>query len=52
MQKELVVRISQIETRLLNAPGILDIQKTKLNGQDANLILEEMQIPKRGAFHG
>ena len=51
-QKELVVRISQIETRLLNAPGILDIQKTKLNGQDANLILEEMQIPKRGAFHG
>lgn len=52
VQKELVVRISQIETRLLNAPGILDIQKTKLNGQDANLILEEMQIPKRGAFHG
>lgn len=51
-QKELVVRISQIETRLLNAPGILDIQKTKLNGQDANLILGEMQIPKRGAFHG
>ena len=51
-QKELVVRISQIETRLLNAPGILDIQKTKLNGQDDNLILGEMQIPKRGAFHG
>ena len=52
VQKELVVRISQIETRLLNAPGILDIQKTKLNGQDTNLILGEMQIPKRGAFHG
>ena len=52
VQKELVVRISQIETRLLNAPGILDIQKTKLNGQGANLILGEMQIPKRGAFHG
>lgn len=52
VQKELVVRISQIETRLLNAPGILDIQKTKLNGQDTNLILEEMQIPKRGVFHG
>lgn len=51
-QKELVVRISQIETRLLNAPGILDIQKTKLNGQEANLILGEMQIPKRGVFHG
>lgn len=52
VQKELVVRISQIETRLLNAPGILDIQKTKLNGQSANLILGEMQIPKRGVFHG
>lgn len=51
-ESELIVRISQIETRLLNAQGVLDIQNTSLNGQTNNLTLGEMQIPKRGAFNG
>jgi uncharacterized phage protein gp47/JayE len=44
----LVIRISQIETRLLNLTGVLDIQNTTLNGQAANLELDPNSIPKRG----
>lgn len=39
-QDNLIVRISQIETRLLNIPGILDIYETKLNGTSQNITLE------------
>ncbi|WP_317115419.1 baseplate J/gp47 family protein, partial [Clostridium neonatale] len=44
----LVVRISQIETRLLNIEGILDIADTKINGIAENLVLDADNIPKRG----
>lgn len=41
----LVVRISQIETRLLNIKGIVDVANTKLNGASENLILGKYEIP-------
>ena len=44
----LVVRISQIETRLLNINGILDINGTTLNGQARNVELGTDDIPVRG----
>ena len=43
----LVVRISQIETRLLNLTGILDIENTTLNGSSKNLTIEADNIPVR-----
>lgn len=48
----LVVRVSRLETALLNAQGVLDVQGTRLNGQASNLVLSKMQIPKRGTFNG
>jgi len=44
----LIVRISQIETRMLDLAGILDISGTMLNGEESNLQLEADQIPVRG----
>lgn len=44
-----VVRISQIETRLLGIKGIVDIANTKINGTASNLTLTEYQIPVMGA---
>lgn len=47
-----VVRISQIETRLLNLSEILDIQNTTINESTTNLELEPEEIPVRGDFIG
>jgi uncharacterized phage protein gp47/JayE len=44
-QKNLIVRISQIEARILNVPGVIDIADTKVNGQTENLSLNEEEIP-------
>lgn len=44
----LVVRISQIETRALNVPGVLDIQSTTINGIVENLVLSDIEIPVLG----
>jgi uncharacterized phage protein gp47/JayE len=46
----LIVRISQIETRLLNLTGILDIANTTLNGAAQNLVLGADNIPVRGTI--
>ncbi len=46
----IVIRISQIETRLLSLNGILDIADTKINGQPKNLILENDEIPIKGVI--
>lgn len=43
-----VVRISQIETRLLAVKGILDISGTRINGAEENLTLGALQIPVLG----
>ena len=44
----LVVRISQIETRLLNIKGVVDISGTKLNGVANNLTLGQYEVPVFG----
>ena len=41
----LVVRIAQIETRLLQIKGIVDIGNTTINGVDKNLTLDGYEIP-------
>lgn len=51
-QAGVVVRISQIETRLLGIPGVLDIANTLLNGADMNIALTKEAIPKRGVVNG
>ncbi|MCZ9313149.1 MAG: baseplate J/gp47 family protein [Methanocorpusculum sp.] len=43
-----VVRISQIETRILNLTGVVDINNTKINGASSNLVLDEYEIPVLG----
>lgn len=46
----LVVRISQLETKILDLEGVLDIADTKLNGVPKNLTLLENEIAKRGTL--
>lgn len=43
-----VVRISQIDTKILTVDGIIDVVETKINGQASNLTLDEYQIPVLG----
>lgn len=50
--KALVIRISQIESRLLEIEGILDISATKLNGEEKNYILDSNSIAVRGDVIG
>ena len=48
----LTVRISYIESRLLDIEGIVDIENTKLNGNAANLTVTGDKVPVRGTFNG
>ena len=43
-----IVRISQIETRLLDLEGIVDISGTEINETAANLVIEDNKIPVMG----
>ncbi len=43
-----VVRISQIESRILAVKGVADIENTSLNGNKGNLTLGEYEIPVMG----
>ena len=45
---DLVVRISQIENRILNLHGVLDIADTTINGVADNLILLQEELPVLG----
>lgn len=47
-QGTLVVRIAQIETRILAIKGIIDISETKINGAAINLTLTKYQITVMG----
>ena len=47
----LIVRISQIESRLLDVEGIVDIGGTALNGAENNLALGVDSIAKRGTVN-
>ena len=50
--ENLVVRISQIETRLLGITGIVDVQGTTINGGTVNIMLDVDNIPVRGTING
>lgn len=51
-ETSLVVRISQVESRILACAGVLDVNDTRLNGQASNLSLTDVQIPVRGTING
>ena len=44
----LIVRVSQIETRILGIKGIIDIGNTKINGVSDNLTLGKYEVPVFG----
>lgn len=51
-ESALVVRISQIEYRLLNVTGIVDVSGTTINSEAVNLVLDANNIPVRGIVSG
>lgn len=44
-QDFLIIRIAQIESRLLQIEGISDVTRTTINGQNSNLQLQPNEIP-------
>ena len=50
--ENLIVRISQLESKILSCEGVLDIQGTTLNGSASNLSLAVDEIPVRGTVNG
>ena len=48
----LVVRISQIESRILAIKGVADITDTQINGGEGNLTLDKYEIPVMGGVSG
>lgn len=51
-EKGLIVRISQIENRLLDVVGVVDIGNTSINGSLENLVVDNNKIPIRGVVNG
>ena len=51
-REQLVVRASQLEARLLELTGILDISNLTINGDLRNLVLSDDEIPVRGDING
>ena len=47
-----IVRVSNIESRLLDLDGIVDVADTTINGQSRNLTLGADEIAVKGAFNG
>ena len=47
-KSDTIIRIAQIESRLLNIPGILDVDGTKINDKLQNMILSFDYIPLKG----
>lgn len=50
--EHIIVRISQLESRILNCTGVFDVSGTTLNGSSSNLYLGENEIPTRGLVNG
>jgi uncharacterized phage protein gp47/JayE len=48
----LIVRISQLESRILGCEGVLDVSGTTLNGSASNISLAFDEIPVRGTVNG
>lgn len=51
-EDNLVVRISEIESRLFKLNGISDVTDVMLNGLNKNVVLDEDSIPVRGDVFG
>lgn len=51
-QPYIIVRISQIETRLLQIYGVVDVADTTINGVDGNLQIGAYEIPIFGSITG
>lgn len=49
---DIIIRISQIETRILGIEGVIDVGNTEINGVAENLVLESDEIPVRGEIIG
>lgn len=47
-QNVLIVRISQIESRIMSITGVIDISDTKINGEANNLNIGKYEIPVLG----
>lgn len=47
-QSAIVIRISQLETRVMDVEGVVDISNTKLNSTVSNLVLTQYEIPTMG----
>ncbi len=45
-----IVRIAEINARLLEIPAVLDITGTMLNGAEENIMIDADSIPDRGEF--
>ncbi|MCM1326969.1 MAG: baseplate J/gp47 family protein [Lachnoclostridium sp.] len=43
-----IIRISQVETRILGVKGIVDVTGTKINGSESNLTVGKYEIPVLG----
>ena len=50
--ENLIVRISQLESKILACEGVIDVQGTTLNGSTSNLSLAVDEIPVRGTVNG
>ena len=50
--KSIVVRVSQIEARILDIPGVVDITGTTINGAEANLVITGDNTVAGGLFNG
>jgi len=50
--ENLFVRISQLESRILDCEAVLDIENTTINGVGSNLLLTWNQVPVRGTVNG
>lgn len=48
LEDHLIIRISRVESRILNVEGILDVTGTKINGKPENLVLPIDTIPVIG----
>lgn len=47
-ESAIIVRVAQIESRILAVPGVVDVTNTMLNGSAANITLTDEQIPTMG----
>jgi len=48
----IIVRASEIETRMLKLEGVADVTGITLDGMDKNLVLDSNAIPVRGGVSG